>query len=197
MHKVIYYQVKTPVSRMSRVYKCAKLDNTNCIVTIKTFLTKMIDLPSCYTTRKYHFMKCGCVKRLQNLEQDSTLNLSTMALMANKQQDTIFKDLSNGWYHHYSGYNLRVGGDKNKCYSFNLCMDCFLNILYVGRRIFKMLNETRLIPGANAHQNTGNNNASVDQGAMKSVTDFKLHKGKVDGEVYATWIIQSRMKQEL
>jgi hypothetical protein len=67
----------------------------------------------------------------------------------------------------------------------------------LGKKRFKKLNETRLVPGASVHKNTGNCNDAMLDETMKSVISFIKQKGKYDGEIYATRIIHSLMKQEL
>jgi hypothetical protein len=76
-------------------------------------------------------------------------------------------------------------------------MNSFLNLIELGKKRFKKLNETLLFPGANVHKNTGNCNALMLDETMKAVILFIKQKGKDDGEVYATRIICSLTKKEL
>jgi hypothetical protein len=52
--------------------------------------------------------------------------------------------------------------------TFYVCLKTFLNMLSLGKKRLKMLNEIRLIPGANMHKNMGNSNACMINDTMKS-----------------------------
>jgi hypothetical protein len=191
-----FNQVKKIVSRMQRVKSCVDVDKAACEHDIRHFLTNLIALPSCYNKRRLNFVKCSCIKRLENKDR-AVVYLTTVATMTKKQQDALFKELINGRRHRSAGYNIRIGDDKSKGYSFYVCMNSFLNLMALGKKRFRKLNETRLVPGANVHKNTGNCNASMLDETMKAVISFIKQKGKDDGEVYATRIIRSLTKQEL
>jgi hypothetical protein len=117
--------------------------------------------------------------------------------MTKKEQDALFKELINSRRHRSAGYNLRIGINKSNGYSFDLCLNSFLNMVAIGKKRFKSLNETRHIPGANVHKNTGNGYACMSNEILQSVVNFIQLKGKQDGEAYATRIIRTLTRNEL
>jgi hypothetical protein len=110
------------------VKSCIDVDEAACEHDIRHFLTNLISLPSCYNKRKLNFVKCSCIKRLEN--QDRTVvYLTTVAPMTKKQQDALFKELTNGRRHRSAGYNTHIGGDKIKGHSFYVCLNSFMNLM--------------------------------------------------------------------
>jgi hypothetical protein len=186
------------------VKSCVDVDKAACEHEIRHFLTNLIALPSCYNKRKQNFVKFSCIKLLEN-QYCAVVYLTTVATMTKKQQHALFKELINGRRHRSAGYNIRIGDDKIKGHRFYVCLKSFLNLMALGKKRFRKLNETRLVPGANVHKNTrtqehkntGNCNAAMLDETMKAVISFIKHKWKDDGEVYATRIIRSLTKQEL
>jgi hypothetical protein len=85
---------------MHHVKTCIHVDKAKCEHDIRQFLTTLIALPSCYNKRKQNFVKCSCIKRLEN-QDHAVVYLTTVATMTNKQQDVMFKELINGRLHRY------------------------------------------------------------------------------------------------
>jgi hypothetical protein len=85
-------QVKKIVSRMHRVKTCVDVDRAACEHDTRHFLTNVIALPSCYNKRKQKFVKCSCIKWLDN-QDHAVLYLMMVATMMKKQQDALFKEL--------------------------------------------------------------------------------------------------------
>jgi hypothetical protein len=160
----------------------------------KTFLKELIGLHSCYNKRNGHYLHCTCVKDIVDLDR-AVDYIANVATIAKKEQDALFKELINSRHHHSAGYNLRSGINKSHGYRFELCLNSFLNLIAVGNKRFKSLNETRHIPGENKHNNTGNGNACMSNEALQSVVDFIKLKGKQDGEAYATRVIHTLTKK--
>jgi hypothetical protein len=192
-----FNQVKKIVSRMQRVKSCVDVYKAVCEHAEHDsghFLTNCIALLSCYNNRKQNFVKCSCIKRLDN-QYRAVVYLTTVATTTKKQQDDLFKELSNECCHRSAGYNIRIGDDKSKVHSFYVCLKSFMNLMALGKKQFNKLNETRLVPGSNVHKNTDNCNAAMLDKIMKAVISFIKQKGKDDGKVYATHIIRSLTKQ--
>jgi hypothetical protein len=152
-----------------------------CEKDIRHFLTNVIALPSCYNKRKLNFVKCSCIKRLDNKDR-TVVYLTTVATMTKKQQDALFKELINGRRHQSSRYNICTGGDKSKGHSFYAFLNSFLSLMALGKKQFRKLNETRFFPGANVHKNTGNYNASMLDETMKAVIFLSSRKGRMMGK---------------
>jgi hypothetical protein len=90
-----------------------------------------------------------------------------------------------------------IGHDIGNGYSFYLCRNSFLNVLIIVKKRYKTLKETRFIPGANLHKNTGNQHADLSSEVTSSVVNFIHQKDVEEGEVYATRIIRSLTGHEL
>jgi hypothetical protein len=187
-HKVVlnehpFHQIRSRVSLIARVKSAPKIKAGEFDGPIKTFLKELIGLPSCYNKRKGHYMHCTCVNDIVDLGR-AVDYLANVATMTKKEQDALLKELINLRRHHLVGYNLRIGINKSNGYSVDLCLKSFLNLISIGKKIFKSLNETRYIPVGNVHKNTGNGN-------------FIQLKGKQDGEAYTTRIIRTLTRNEL
>jgi hypothetical protein len=117
--------------------------------------------------------------------------------MKKKVQDALYKDLINGRRHRSAGYTLWIGHDIGNVYFFYLCRNSLLNVLSIGKKRNKTLKETRFIPGANLHKNTGNQHAALSADVTSSVVKFIQQKGVEEGEVGATHIIRSLTGHEL
>jgi hypothetical protein len=89
--------------------------------------------------------------------------------MTKKEQEALYKELINGRHNRSRGYNLRIGNDKKNCYSMDLCMNSFLNLVAIGRKRFTNLSMTRFLPGKNKHKNNGKNYCALTQDVVGSV----------------------------
>jgi hypothetical protein len=135
-------------------------------------------------------------KRLFTLALDFAY-LANAATMAKKEQDGLFKEQINLRLHHSTGYKLLISIIKSNWYSFDLCLNSFLNLIVIGKKRFKSLNETHHILGGNVHKNIGNGNACISNEALQSIVAFIQLKGKHDGEAYETRAICSLTRNEL
>jgi hypothetical protein len=184
------------VSLIARLKSAPKIKAGEFDEPIKTFLKELIGSPSCYTKRKGHYVNCACVKEIFDLDR-AVSYLANVATMTKKDQDALFKELINSRRHRSTGYNLRIGINKSNGYSFDLCLNSFLNMIAIGKKRFKSLNETHHIPGGNFHKNTGNGNACMSNEALQSVVDFIHLKGKQDGEAYTIHVIHTLTRNAL
>jgi hypothetical protein len=156
-------------------------------------LKELIGLPSCYNKRKGHYVHCVCVKEIVDLDR-AVSYLANVVTMTNKEQDALFNELINSRRHFSADYKIRIGINKINGYSFDLCLNSFLNMIAIGKKRFKSLNDTRHIPGG---KNTGNGNACMSNETLQSVVNFIQLKGKQDGEAYATRVIRMLTRNEL
>jgi hypothetical protein len=81
-----------------------------------------------------------------------------------------------------TGYNLQMGKSKRNCFTFNVCLNSFVNVLNLSDERIATINETRLDPGPNVHRNTGNKNASHSKELRQSVMPFVKDKVEMCGE---------------
>jgi hypothetical protein len=66
LHHYPFTQVKKIVSRLHLVKSGIDVDKAACYRDIRHFPTKLIALPSCCNKIKHNFVKCSCIKRLEN-----------------------------------------------------------------------------------------------------------------------------------
>jgi hypothetical protein len=189
-----FNQVKKIVSSMHRVNMCIDVDKSAFEHDIRHFLTNYIVLASCYNKKNQNFVKCSCIKRIDNQDR-VVVYLTTVAATMKKQQDALFKELINERRHRSARYKTHIGDNKSKGHILYVCLNSFMNIMALEKKRFKNLNETRLVPGV--HKNIDNYNAAMLDDTMKAVISFIKQKGKDYGEVYTTRIIHSLTKQEL
>jgi hypothetical protein len=64
-----FNQFKKIFLRMQRVKTRVYMDKAACEHDIRYLLTNLIALPSCYNKRKQNFVKCSCIKRLENQDR--------------------------------------------------------------------------------------------------------------------------------
>jgi hypothetical protein len=148
-----FHQIISRVSLIARVKLAPKIKAGEFDEPIKTFFKELIGLPSCYNKRKGNYLHCACVKEIFDLDR-SVSYLANVVTMTKKEQDAVFKELINSRHHRSACYNLCIGISKSNGYSFFLCLNSFLNMIAIGKKRFKSLNETRHIPGGNVHKNT-------------------------------------------
>jgi hypothetical protein len=117
--------------------------------------------------------------------------------MRKRDHDALYKELINGRRHRSARYNLRIGDDKDKGYYLLVCWNAFLTIMSIGKRRHATPRETRFIPGANLHKNTGNSSATRSPELLNAVIDFIKEKGSREGEVYTTRITRTLTVHEL
>jgi hypothetical protein len=171
------HPIRSRVSLIARVKSAPNIKAGEFDEPIKTFLKELIGLPSCYNKRKGHCVHCACVKDIVDLDR-AVYYLANVETMTKKEQDALFKELINSRRHRSAGYNLRIGINKSNGYIFDLCLNSFLNMIAIGKKRLKSLNETRHIPGGNVHKNTGNGNACMSNETLQSVVNFIQLKGK-------------------
>jgi hypothetical protein len=178
LHSHPFNQVKNTVSMNARLKKKVVIDSNRLGINIEAFLLQLQYLPSCFNKTMQKYVKCSCVKQLRDINHDHAfLYLSDVASMRNRDQDALYKELINGCRHRSAGYNLCIGDDKYKGYSLLVCWNAFLNIMSIGKRRHATLRETRFIPGANLHKNTGNISATRSPELLNAVIDFIKDKG--------------------
>jgi hypothetical protein len=199
LHSHPFKQVNHTVSMNARLKKKVVIDISRLRIDIKAFLLQLQHLLSCFNKTMQHYVKCSCVKKLWDINHDHAIAyLSDVASMSKRYQDALYKELINRHRHRSTGYNFRIGDDKDKGHSLILCQNAFLNILLIEqKRCHATLQETHFIPGANLHKNTGNNSATRSPELLNDVIDFIKDKGAIDGEVYATIISRTLTGHEL
>jgi hypothetical protein len=198
LHSHPFNQVKHTVSMNARLKKKVVIDSNRLGIDIKAFLLQLQDLPSCFNKTMQKYVKCSCVKQLRDINHaHAVVYLSDVASVRKRYQDALYKELINGRRHRSAGYNLRIGDDKDKGYSPLVCRNAFLNIMSIGKRRHTTLWETRFIPGANLHKNTGNSSVTRSPELLNAGIDFIKDKGAREGEVYATRIIRTLTGHEL
>jgi hypothetical protein len=104
LHCHPFNKVLRMITKISRVKKTADLvvDKAQFERSIREFLTKFKDLPSCYNKTERQYIKCNCLSKLQGLDQ-AVVYLAAVAQMKNKEQDAMYKELINGRRHRSAG----------------------------------------------------------------------------------------------
>jgi hypothetical protein len=95
-----FTRVKTVVSKNLRVKKKESKINLDededaLKALLRQFRASLTLLLSCFNKRKGHFIKCGCINKLQH-HCHAIDDLITVALMTKKEQDDLYKELING-----------------------------------------------------------------------------------------------------
>jgi hypothetical protein len=162
------------------------------------FLLQLQDLPYRFNKTMQHYVKFSCVKKLRDIDHDHAVAyLSAVASMRKRYQDDWYKEVINGSRHSFSGYNLRIGEEKDKGHSLLVHRNAFLNIMSIGKRRHVTLQDTHFIPGSNLHKNTGNISSTRYPELLNAVIDFIKDKGAREGEVYTTRIRRTLTGHEL
>jgi hypothetical protein len=191
-----FHHIRSRISLIASVKSAPNVKAGEFDEPIKTFLKELIGLSSCYNKRKGNYVHCACVKETVDLDRALSY-LANVVTTTKKEQYALFKELINSRRHRSAGYSLRIGVSKSNGYSFDLCLNSFLNIIAIGKKRFKSLNETRHIPDGNVHKNTGYCNTCMSNETLQSVVNFIQLKEKQDGEEYATRIIRTLTRNEL
>jgi hypothetical protein len=166
-------------------------------IAIKAFLEELTSLSSYFNRQKYHFIKCGCIRKIKDDHDHADEYLLDVALMINKKQYALYKELINRRHNRSCGYNLLIGNDKSTGYSMDLCMNSLLNLIEIGPKRFTNLSMTIFLPDKNKHNNYGNIYCALAQDVFDSVLMFIWDKGATERDVYATRVIRYLTKTEL
>jgi hypothetical protein len=84
LHSHPFNQVKHTVSMNARLEKKVVIDSNRLGIDIKAFLLQLQDLPSCFNKTIQHYVKCSCVKKLQDINHDHAVAyLSDVASIRN------------------------------------------------------------------------------------------------------------------
>jgi hypothetical protein len=184
LHSHAFNQVKHTVSMNVRLKKKVVIHSNRLGIDIKAFLLQLQDLSSCLNKTMQHYAKCSCSKKLRDINHDHTIAyLSADASTRKRYQDVLYRELINGPRHRSTGYSLHIGYDKYKVNSILLCRNAFLNVMSIAKQRHATLRETRFIPGANIHKNTGNSSATRSPELFNAVIDFIKDKGAIEREV--------------
>jgi hypothetical protein len=167
--------VKVVVSKNCRIKNSKHklcVDEDAVRIAIKAFLDELTSLSSCFNMQKYHFIKCGCIRKIKYEHAHADEYLLDVALMIKKEQYALYKELINGRHNRSRGYSLQIGNNKRSCYSTDLCTNSFLNLVVIGRKRFTNLSLTRFLPGKNKHKNNGKIFCALTQDVVDSVLTF-------------------------
>jgi hypothetical protein len=113
LHCHQFNKVGRMITKISRVKKTPDLvvDKAQCERSIREFLTKFKDSPSCFNKTERQYIKCNCLSKLHGLDQ-AVVYLAAVAQMKKKEQDALYKELINGRRHRSAGYKLRIGAKR-------------------------------------------------------------------------------------